>query len=119
MFPCNKRLYICSNFSLSHLYRVPSFIIEHLISLLAEGFFFHRQQYGCYVSSTDRTNKEKVNVWNDLILLYQGSTVYPQIESKNGYLDGRTIKNKLKSDMSNVPLFFSPSPQSEFPLNPI
>lgn len=57
---------------------------------------------------------EGVNVWNDLILLYQGSTVYPQIESKNGYLDGRTIKNKLRSDMSNVPLFFSPSPQSEF-----
>lgn len=57
---------------------------------------------------------EGVNVWNDLILLYQGLTVYPQIESKNGYLDGRTIKNKLRSDMSNVPLFFSPSPQSEF-----
>lgn len=81
---------------------------------MSRGFFFHRQQYGCYVSSTDRTNKEKVNVWNDLILLYQGSTVYPQIESKNGYLDGRTIENKLRSDMSNVPLFFSPSPQSEF-----
>lgn len=53
---------------------------------------------------------EGVNVWNDLILLYQGSTVYPQIESKNWYLDGRTIKNKLRSDM----IFFSPSPQSEF-----
>lgn len=37
---------------------------------------------------------EGVNVWNDLILLYQGSTVYPQMESKNGYLDGRTIKSQ-------------------------
>lgn len=77
-------------------------------------------------------NLERINVCNDpvqlnkhrkwhnihvllfhILLLYQGSTVYPQIKSKNGYLDGRTIKNKLRSDMTNVPLFFSPLPQSE------
>lgn len=35
---------------------------------------------------------EGVNVWNDLILLYQGSTVYPQIDLKMGILMEELLK---------------------------
>lgn len=125
--------------------------IEYHFSLLSiwyhyeQRFFFHRQQYGCFVSTINRANEKTeniINAWiwkglmfgmilynlinirNDTIFMFFFIISYYYISDqlfifklnlKSGYLDGGTIKNESRSDITNVLLFlFSIAPKEIF-----
>lgn len=112
---------------------------------MSRDFFFHRQQYGCFVSNINRANEKTeniINAWiwkglmfgmilynlinirNDTIFMFFFIISYYYISDqlfilklnlKSGYLDGGTIKNESRSDITNVLLFlFSIAPKEIF-----